>query len=280
MAIGDQQSVSRQELPMVLSRSEARQIIETWLAEANLSRETCCFALPPSQKDIAAGSLMSFADAPDVTYRVDRVERGEYLMIDATRHDPNVRQLSPPISTQTHVTPYVPPLSVDVTFLDLPMLKSDQIAHAPYIVANGDPWPGPIAVYGADEGADFEHLAILNSRATKGVLKSSLPAGVHSRLQHGQSFEVTMSSGQLHSVSTLQMLNGANTAAIGNASLNQWEIIQFQSVELLSKNTYRLANLVRGKFGSHAEDHEGWAEGADFVLLHAGIDQLPMSEEN
>ena len=74
-----------------------------------------------------------------------------------------------------------------------------------------------------------------------------------------------------------QMLNGANTAAIGNASLNQWEIIQFQSVELLSKNTYRLANLVRGKFGSHAEDDEGWAEGADFVLLHAGIAQLPMS---
>ena len=37
---------------------------------------------------------------------------------------------------------------------------------------------------------------------------------------------------------------------------------------------------MRGKFGSHAEDHEGWAEGADFVLLHAGIYQLPMSEEN
>ena len=37
---------------------------------------------------------------------------------------------------------------------------------------------------------------------------------------------------------------------------------------------------MHGKFGSHAEDHEGWAEGADFVLLHAGIYQLPMSEEN
>lgn len=277
---GDQQSVSRQELPMVISRSEARQIIETWLAEAHLSRETCRFGLPPSQKGITAGSLLCFADAPDVTYRVDRVERGEYLMIDATRHDPNVRQVSPPISTKTHVTPYVPPLSVDVTFLDLPMLKSDQIAHAPYVVATGDPWPGPIAVYAADEGADFEHLAILNSRATKGVLKSSLPAGVHSRLQHGQSLDVVMSSGHLHSVSMLQMLNGANTAAVGNASLNQWEIIQFQSVELLSRNTYRLSNLVRGKFGSHAEDHEGWAKGTDFILLHAGIDQLPMSEEN
>ena len=89
-----------------------------------------------------------------------------------------------------------------------------------------------------------------------------------------------MSSGHLHSVSMLQMLNGANTAAVGSASQNQWEIFQFQSVELLSKNTYRLSNLVRGKFGSHAEDHEGWAEGTDFVLLHAGIDQLPMSEEN
>jgi hypothetical protein len=78
----------------------------------------------------------------------------------------------------------------------------------------------------------------------------------------------------------LQMLNGANTAAVGNASLNQWEIIQFQSVELLSRNTYRLSNFVRGKFGFHAEDHEGWAEGTDFALLHAGIDQLSMSEEN
>lgn len=165
-----------------------------------MSRETCRFALPPSQQNIAAGSLLSFVDAPDVTYRVDRVERGEYLMIDATRHDPNVRQVSPPISTETHVTPYVPPLSVDVTFLDLPMLKSDQIANAPYVVATGDPWPGPIAVYGAGEGGDFEHLTILNSRVTKGVLKSSLPAGVHSRIEHGQSLDVVMSSGQLHSV--------------------------------------------------------------------------------
>jgi hypothetical protein len=155
LPFGDQQSVSRQKLPMVLSRSEARQIIETWLAQAHLSRETCRFALPPSQQNIAAGSLLSFVDAPDVTYRVDRVERGEYLMIDATRHDLNVRKVSPPISTETHVTPYVPPLSVDVTFLDLPMLKSDKIAHAPYVLATGDPWPGPIAVYGAGEGGRF-----------------------------------------------------------------------------------------------------------------------------
>ena len=107
------------------------------------------------------------------------------------------------------------------------MLKSDPIAHAPYVVATGDPWPGPVAVYVADEGSDFEHLTILDSRATKGVLKSSLPAGVHSRIEHGQSLNVVMSSAQLHSVSMLQMLNGANTAAIGNASLNQWEIVQF-----------------------------------------------------
>ena len=138
-----------------------------------------------------------------------------------------MRQVSPPISTETNVTPYVPPLSVDVTFLDLPMLKSDPIAHAPYVVATGDPWPGPVAVYVADEGSDFEHLTILDSRATKGVLKSSLPAGVHSRIEHGQSLNVVMSSAQLNSVSMLQMLNGANTAAIGNASLNQWEIVQF-----------------------------------------------------
>ena len=73
LPFGDQQSVSRQELPMVLSRSEARQIIETWLAEADLSRETRRFALPPSKNEVVGGSLISFLDAPDVTYRVDRV---------------------------------------------------------------------------------------------------------------------------------------------------------------------------------------------------------------
>jgi hypothetical protein len=111
-----------------------------------------------------------------------------------------VRQVSPPISTEMHVTPYIPPLAVDVTFLDLPMLKSDQIAHAPSVAA------------------DFEHLAIRTSRTTKGALKFSLSAGVHSRLQHLQSFDVLMSSGQLHSVLMLQMLNGSNTAATGNPS--------------------------------------------------------------
>ena len=66
----------------------------------------------------------------------------------------------------------------------------------------------PLVILGRDQlrfmarvrgGGDFEHLTILNSRATKGVLKSSLPAGVHSRIEHGQSLDVVMSSGQLHS---------------------------------------------------------------------------------
>jgi hypothetical protein len=280
LPFGDQQSVSRQELPMVLSRSEARQIIETWLAEADLSRETRRFALPPSKNEVVGGSLISFLDAPDVTYRVDRVERGGYSMIDATRHDPTVRQVSPPIQQQPHMTPFVPPLSVDVTFLDLPMLSVDQMGHAPYLVASGDPWPGPVAVYAADMEDDFKQVSILNRRATKGILNTKLSAGVHSRLQHGQSVTVTLSSGQLSSVSMLQMLNGANTAAVGDASHGQWEVIQFQSAELLSQNTYRLTNLVRGKFGSHAEDHGGWAQGSDFILLHSEVDQLPMSEEN
>jgi hypothetical protein len=221
LPFGDQQSVSRQELPMVLSRSEARQIIETWLAEADLSRETRRFALPPSKNEVVGGSLISFLDAPDVTYRVDRVERGAYSMIDATRHDPTVRQVSPPIQQRPHMTPFVPPLSVDVTFLDLPMLSVDQMGHAPYLVASGDPWPGPVAVYAADMEDDFKQVSILNRRATKGILNTKLSAGVHSRLQHGQSVTVTLSSGQLSSVSMLQMLNGANTAAVGDASHGQ-----------------------------------------------------------
>lgn len=154
------------------------------------------------------------------------------------------------------------------------------MGHAPYLVASGDPWPGPVAVYAADMEDDLKQVSILNRRATKVILNTKLSAGVHSRLQHGQSVTVTLSSGQLSSVSMLQMLNGANTAAVGDASHGQWEVIQFQSVELLSQNTYRLTNLVRGKFGSHAEDHGGWAQGSDFILLHSEIDQLPISEEN
>lgn len=174
----------------------------------------------------------------------------------------------------------MPPLSVTTNFLDLPILKSDQIAHAPFVVASSDPWPGPVAVYAADEGSDFDQIAMINRRATLGTTITNLCAGNHSRIQHGQSVDVTLASGRLSSVTRLQLLNGANTAAIGVAQRNQWEVVQFQSVELIGEQTYRLTNLIRGKFGSETEDHGGWISGADFVLLHAGMDQLPLSEEN
>jgi hypothetical protein len=70
------------------------------------------------------------------------------------------------------------------------------------------------------------------------------------------------------------MLNGANLAAIGDGSPDNWELVQFQNAELVAENTYRLTHLLRGQLGSDAWQPADWPEGSYFVLLDGRPEQL------
>jgi hypothetical protein len=71
-------------------------------------------------------------------------------------------------------------------------------------------------------------------------------------------------------VTSLQLLNGANAAAVRSAS-GAWEVLQFGAAEETSPGTLRLSNLLRGQLGTSDAMASGALVGTDFVVLDDAV---------
>jgi hypothetical protein len=155
-------------------------------------------------------------------------------------------------------------------FLDLPLLRGDEPPEAGYVAAFQLPWPGSVALYGSPEDAGYVMRARATAPAVMGVTLDSLPPGPIAVIDRASRLRVEVSGGELASVTRLQLLAGANAAAIRNEA-GGWEVIQFETATLVGTGTYELANLLRGQGGTELEMRAALPAGATFVPLGSEI---------
>jgi hypothetical protein len=108
-----------------------------------------------------------------------------------------------------------------------------------------------------------------------GVARTALPdTDLPFQTDTTSELQVTMVTGTLSSVRNLEMLNGANLAAVVRPDGNA-ELIQFQDVGF-EKGVYTLTTLLRGRRGSEVFTG-GHALGDIFVMLDgAGVTRRPL----
>jgi hypothetical protein len=164
--------------------------------------------------------------------------------------------------------------------LALPTLPGDSVTTLLRAAVFASPWPGAVAVWGSADGASFAHTATALLPATAGVTLDPLPAGPTSRWDRVNAFRVQLYGGALVAASDVQVLGGANAAAVQRAD-GAWEVLQFAEATLTDTRTYRLARLLRGQAGSEWAIADPLPAGAPFVLLDpalvtiaAGLDAL------
>jgi hypothetical protein len=273
-------AVTGTELNMALTRGEGRQVAERWLTEARVARETLRLALPPSQMAIGAGDVIELpgdgAEGPG-RYRIDRVEQAGSQLIDAVRIEPEVYDPAPLEEELASLRPFAPPLPVLPQFMDLPLLRGDEVPHAPHLAVTATPWPGSVAVYRSTVDADYALNGVVSSRSIMGVTQTALRAARPGVIDAGPVLEVKLSSGSLESVSKEALLNGANLAAIGDGSADRWELFQFQEAQLVAPATYWLTGRLRGQAGSDGLMPEVWPVGSRFVLMNGTPQQVEFS---
>jgi hypothetical protein len=145
-------SVAQSDLPLALTRAAAAAMAERWLIEARLARDSLRLGLPPSRRDIGAGSVIELAGK---RYRVDRCELTAMQTIEAVRIDPAVYR-DPRIDPEaTSWKPYQPPLPPYPVFLDLPLLTGSEQPHIPHLAVAASPWPGQVALWSSPTEAGF-----------------------------------------------------------------------------------------------------------------------------
>ncbi len=265
--------VSSSELPLALSSGQARNVAARWLAEARIARDGVEFALPPSKLALAAGDVVALDDnGMETRYRIDRVEDYGLRKVSATRVEPGVYA---PVLAADRVFDRGVPISagpVYAEFMDLPLLRGDELPHAPTIAVTATPWPGEMAVLSAPQDAGYALEGLLPRRAVMGALLDDLPRAVAGCWSEA-SVRVKISGGDLQTRSEIEVLNGANLAAV-RAGSGDWEVLQFRDAELVAPDEYQLKGLLRGQAGTDGIMPDVWFAGADFVLLDGAQVQL------
>ncbi len=264
--------VSEQAIALTSGKADAA--ARRWLAESHVARDHAAFALPPSRLAVDATDVVALAiDGRRLPHRIDRIADGDVREVEATRVAPDL--YAP--TDGPDVTPEPPSLArtgpLISVFLDLPLLRGDEIPHAPYIAAFADPWPGA-AVFTSVGGDDYRRALTLDAPATIGRTRSLFLSVAPSRWSQA-TLDVQLSGGMLLSKNRLTTLAGANAAAVETP--DGWEVIQFMTATLIAPRTYRLSGILRGQAGTEPLIAD-LASGARFVLLDDAVRQLPLTD--
>ncbi|AZV78553.1 host specificity protein [Parasedimentitalea marina] len=272
-------AVSQNDLPMALTRAEGRQVVERWLTEARVARDTVRFALPPSAMALGAGDVVRLPDVngSPVLYRIDQLEQTELQLAEAVRIEPEVYTPSEMAEDLPGLSAFAAPVPVLPLFMDLPLMRGDEVPHAPHLAVTAQPWPGTVALYASASDDNYALDQIIAASSTIGVTQVPLAAAASGRWDLGADLQVTLLSGSLESRDAGAVLNGANLVAIGDGSSGNWELMQFQDADLIAPDSYLLRIRLRGQLGSDALMPAVWPAGSWMVLLDGTAVQPELS---
>lgn len=258
----------------LLGEGPAKAVAKRWLIEGEAMRDQIRLSLPPSCDEVRAGSVINLNGA---AYRIDRLEIGEMRSAEGVRIEPSIYGLRCIPSEPVEWSGFTVPSLGSAFWLDIPTTDGED--WFPHVAVAANPWPGALAVWQGDGGADFEVAALIYGSATVGKTMTPLRRGQVGVTECGSALTVRLASGNLSSVTTASLLAGKNIAAIGDGSAGNWEIIQFRDATLVGADTYELRTLLRGQMGSDGLMPDVWPEGSIFVLLDNNVKKVPLAAQ-
>jgi hypothetical protein len=247
---------------------------EVLLAESWAARETARLVLPPSLVALEPGDPVTLViDGKTRLFRIAETSGLLERSVEARSHDPSIygAVAAPERPSQVVAAPVLGPPAVLV--LDLPGASTPSEVKAPLVAVAVRPWSQPLVVLsdGGDGGLRTE--SVLKAPAVMGTTLDALAAGPLWRPDRAAMLRVRLIAGALQSVSRAALLAGANAAAIGTPE-DGFEIVQFETAELVGPDIYALGGLLRSQGGSEPEMRALRPAGQRFVLLDA--DLLPL----
>jgi hypothetical protein len=164
--------------------------------------------------------------------------------------------------------PFIPS-TPSVMLVDGPPLPGQEDDLRPMVFATASPWGGVLELTAGSDGSSFNKKASLNRSSVIGKLAEDLNPGPSDRWVY-QDIIVELNRGALSSRKELDVLNGKNVCLLETDY--GWELIQFQSAELVAPKRYRLSSLLRGQQGTETLSQTHVPAGARLIF----IDESPV----
>jgi len=260
------------DLPCAVGQAVAQMRADVALQDNWAGRDTISFALGPDHIELEPGDVfaVTLASGPR-SFRIEEISDGGMLRISARAYQAQVYDAPGAPGREAAAAKVFVYGTPDALFMDLPIVREGFKDYAPWIAASARPWPGQVAVY-RQAGSTYELNRNIDSQATKGRLLDTLSAGPRNVFDFAANFTVKLDYGALQSVSEVELLQGANVAAVGEPETG-YEILQFLTAELVAADTYKVSGLLRGQGGSDPELLAARGAGQRFVRLNGAVKQ-------
>jgi hypothetical protein len=254
--------------PGVLEQGQGAALVADWHRRLWAERESVSLSLANYRAGFEPGALVTLPDAGEAEFLVTDVEDGLVRRLKAKR----IHRVAPApwtgIAGATSEAPAIHAGKPHVLFLDLPARTAATAAQDHFRVAVWrKPWKSQVLLV-SPEDTGFTLRTTIEGPAELGELAEALPPGsVEGRIDRSASLTVALFDAEASNVSRLQLLNGANVAAVRSDS-GVWEILQFEAAEEISIGVWRLTGLLRGQLGTGDAMASGAPSGAPFVILN------------
>ncbi len=271
------QNISTSQFPLVIDFQRAKDICNKLLYDVWSTRETASFGIMPNLLALEVGDVVKLNfQGFTQTLRINNIRDGIGRFLETTQINPFSFVSSTDVSEETALvfddTASIIPITV---FMDLPLLRDDDVEYKGYVASFGDPWQSATLIYRSPTTSNFEINTIVGIPSVIGETTSVFDSGPVSRWDCGNTLDVNFYSGDISSLPEIDVLGGANLIAVEN-QFGQWELLQFVNAELLSENTYRLSKLLRGRKGTENALQDGLPAGARVVFIDNTIEQVDL----
>jgi hypothetical protein len=251
---------------IVMSDAEAKSVIEGKLYEAWARRSTVSLTLPMRWAFLTPGDTINYSiNGVLQGYQISKTTFNPVGTVDISGTK-MVNQVYQQIDRTTDASVAAPvqkePTKVKAYILDLPMLpieNPNDCRHF-YAVASADVFFGANLMNTFDDGASWNLAVQITGCCTMGTVQQALNIGQSDFFDYSQTLTVQLDSGTLESRPMIDILNGYNSAIIGD------EIVQYLNVELVADKKYILSGLLRGRMGTE-DKIAGHSQGERFIVI-------------
>lgn len=272
------------EFPVAISATLARKLAEVILMSSLDERVSASFTLPREYLYVEPTDRLSLemVDGRTLLLRVVQTTiNPEDFSVDVDAVGTDITIFTPSDIQGDSGDPNQPPGTVNpTTFLflgDLPLLLDSQDTGRSYSIVYfglsgyGQRWNLGSLVRSKDGGLSWSTLGFSGIELLRGYASTILGDTNHPFATDRDNFvDIRLLTGDdslLETVTTLQLLNGANVAVIGD------EVIQFRDVSNLGGGVFRLSYLLRGRRGTEVYT-SGHQFGDFFALLNSELLQV------
>lgn len=239
-------------LPIVLTQNEARDIADRALYLQRLSRITYTFSLPRAYIAFDPGDIIAMTidgDVKNLLITDIHYDPRGVLQFSAVENDVDLYSIAtsyPPATPRPINQRTTPPAAI--VGIDAPLITDQDNGAIYYFLAKAqENWQGAQIYISMDNGETFQLTRADVYGTFFGSADIALSAANPAVIDYASNLVIRPAANcsmTLENITTLQMLNGANTLLVGP------ELIRFRDADLQQDGSYILRGLQRGIRGT------------------------------